>query len=361
MRKKVFILFFHYLVICLIFVIPNTVLATNKTPFEISPILPDNQNPDVTSYYDIKVSPNEKITLSTFVKNNLDKPIVAVLTPLNATTSSIGDIVYDVNGKKQQFLNLKVKLNNIAPMKTSIEIPANSSISIPIEFQLPSENTGIVIGGIHVIADGTALSETEFMEGNATFNIKNQIAYVIGIKMQFPTLVDPEFSFGKARVDLQYGEPKLFIEMKNSAPAVVKDLSGTYKVSDEDGKQVLEGTFSDMKMAPNTRFEYAVNWVDGKVKPGKYNVKLTAIVDGKDYKAQKNFVIKETKPINDFNKEAKEKADNDGVNLAIPWWGYALSVATVGMIFFFIGRKSKKKKYKRQDFEFLHKTDDKEG
>lgn len=226
--------------------------------------------------------------------------------------------------------------------ESEIVVPPNASRQVPLEINLPDVNEGLVLGGIHVIAEDATFDEKEINKGTSTLQIKNQIAYVLGIKMQFPEMVPPKFSFGKIKIDMVDGMPKLLIEMKNSAPAVIKDLSGKYVVTAEDGKKVLKGSFSSLKMAPNTRVKYPVDWVSGKLKPGTYKAKLTATFGDKKVIATKNFAIKETKTIKEYNQLTKEVVNEP----AIPWWNYLLTTLVAGCIFFIIGRKSKKEKEK---------------
>ena len=343
MKRSVDIAIILFCFFTLMITNPLSSSASEVIPFEISPVIPDRQNVGVRGYYDINVNPNEIIVLSVDVKNNLDKPLIVNITPFNATTSTSGDIVYDVNHKKEQFVNLKVPLQQVGESKNGVEIAAESTARIPIEFKLPKEEKGVVIGGIHVIADDASFSENVVQNEDATFKINNQIAYIIGVKMQFPIKVPPEFSFGKARVEMFQGKPRLLIEMKNAAPAVVKELSGTYAVKDEDGNPVLKGSFLDIIMAPNTRFEYPVNWTDGKLKPGEYTVDLTAELEGKNITAKKKFVIEETKPVKEYNKVTEEtKVDSSN-----PWWNYLITAAVAGFIFFIVGRRTKKDKSKK--------------
>ena len=320
---------------------PISSLASEVIPFEISPVLPEKQNTGVFSYYDLNVNPNEIITLSVEVKNNLDQPLIVNITPFNATTSAIGDIAYDVNHKKEQFINLKVPLKQIGEAKNGIEIAPRSAARIPIEFKLPDEDKGVVIGGIHVISAEAPLSEDIVQDEKTTFKINNQIAYIIGVKMQLPTKVAPVFAFDHAQAEISQGVPRLLLGMQNKAPAVIKDLSGTYVVTDKFGDQVLDGSFSNITMAPNTQFEYPVDWTDGQLEPGKYTVDLTADLDGKTITAKKTFTIKETEPVKEYNKDkAAAETKTDSI---LPWWNYFLTAAGAGFIFFIIGRKSKKK------------------
>lgn len=332
---KVFIilgcLFFVYLV-------PPAFSQSGETPFKVAPILPENQNSEVTGYYDLKVQPKQQQTIYLQVENLKSTPILIRITPFNAMTSNSGEIVYDVNAKNDRFVNLQVKLGKYIINERKIEIPAKASMKVPLKIILPNINKGRVLGGVHVIADNEIVKDGMLEQGKSTFQIKNQIAYVIGVNMQFPESVSPKFSFGEVNVDMLYGAPKLFIEMKNSAPAVIKDLNGTYVVTDDKGDKVLDGSFSSMKMAPNTKFEYPIDWIKGKVNSGTYKLRVTAVVDGKNVAEEKIFVIRDSKTIEEFNKGVQKTSPESG----LPWWSYLFMLLIIGFIFFIIGRKSKK-------------------
>lgn len=326
---------FVILLTTLLFFSTTVSADSNEIPFSVSPVGEDK------GYFDFQVTEGFQQTIYLEAHNLTGHPITLLITPINASTSSYGQIVYNVNAKKNQFVNLKVPLSQYISVKEKATIPANSSEKIPLEIQLESIENGTVLGGIHVIAEDETFATEEIQQKGATFQIKNQVAYVIGVKLQTPELAIPEFSFKNVRIDIQYNNPKLFIEMTNSAPAVIKDLSGTYEVFDKKGKLILADSFTKLKMAPNTRFEYGIDWVDGKIKPGKYTVKLSGIVDGKKITAEKELIIEDKEKFNDYNKEAdKEKKEKEGTN-SFTWWGYFLTALIAGFIFFLIGRRSK--------------------
>jgi hypothetical protein len=338
--KKAALFILAFLFVSPLFIITTCVHANEaELPFEITPVIPENQAIADKGYFDLRVTPNSKHTIYIQMRNLKDHPITLLVTPFNASTSSNGEILYDVNAKTDKFIRLQIPLAKFITYEKKVIIPAKGSLIVPFVISLPDVNEGTVLGGIHVIAENEPISNQEIKQGESTFQIKNQIAYVIGMKMQFPIDVEPDFSFGNVKADLKNGKPKLVIEMKNSAAAVIKDLSGKYTINDKDGKQIWRGFFSNMQMAPNTRFEYAVNWKDdAKLAPGTYTVKLSAKINGKEISAQRKFTIKETERIKDHNETVKKKANEK----AIPWWNYVITAAIAGLVFFLIGRSSKK-------------------
>lgn len=321
-----------------IFLCPFSAKASTEIPFEVFPVVPDTHGEK--GYFDFYISDHFTKTIYIEARNLKNRPITLLITPINASTSSYGQISYQVNAKENQFLNLKVPLSQNITYESKIMIPAKSSKKIPLIIHLKNIDNGVVLGGVHVIAENETVGEEEIKQGKTTFQIKNQIAYVIGIKMHTQILVEPKFSFENVKLKLQYREPKLYIEMSNAAPAVIKNLSGKYEVTDEEGNQILKGSFSNMQMAPNSRFQYAADWIDGEVDPGKYQIKLSAEADGKKIDSVKQFTVKGTEPIDEYNKEKKE------VDNSIPWWNDFITAAIAGIMFYIIGRRIERKSKK---------------
>lgn len=309
-------------------------------PFEVSPILPDNQHGDVRGYFDLDAVPGQKDKIFIMAKNLKDHQITVKITPFNAMTSNNGEIIYDVKAKEDRFIELQADFKKHIQNENQIVIPAKSSVKIPFEISHPDAAKGMALGGIHVIAENEAISEEKIEQEHSTFQIKNQIAYVIGLKIQYPEKAEPDFSFGDVRLDILDGKPKLVLEMKNSAPAVIKNAKIQYSVADKRGTVILDGTLPEVGMAPNTKFDYPVQWLDGEIKSGEYEISLAAEYGGKQITDTKQLAVEKTDDVKEFNKQTKAEAADTG----IAWWNYLLTALNAIVIFLFVARRLKKRK-----------------
>src|SRR5690606_20091449 len=99
MKKHILILL--GLVITLVFFSPNQSLASEKTiPFQVSPIITENQQEGVNSYISLNIEDLDTQTIQFEVSNISNEQITLDIIPLNALTSSNGGIQY-IPEKKQ--------------------------------------------------------------------------------------------------------------------------------------------------------------------------------------------------------------------------------------------------------------------
>lgn len=97
-------------------------------------------------------------------------------------------------------------------------------------------------------------------------------------------------------------------------------------------------------MAPNSNFNFGINWDNQEFKPGKYTLKLTAWGSGKKWTFTKDFEIK---------KDEADKLNDKAVELEkdyTMWYiigGIALLVVLLILVFL-LGRKSRKKNEDRE-------------
>ncbi len=81
----------------------------DSNDFSVVPVLTENQNPDVLSYFELTVTPNQKQTLKIRIKNNSNESVKYNLYVNTATTNQKGIIDYSITDfEKDESLKLSL-------------------------------------------------------------------------------------------------------------------------------------------------------------------------------------------------------------------------------------------------------------
>ncbi|EUJ63234.1 hypothetical protein MCOL2_03036 [Listeria fleischmannii FSL S10-1203] len=154
----------------------------------------------------------------------------------------------------------------------------------------------------------------------------------------------------EVKPDMQLGEIKpsqinyrnvLKANLQNSQPIILKNLNIQARVTKKGSNKTLHETNkTDMRMAPNSNFNYGINWENQEFKAGKYTLHMTAKSNENEWKWTKDFEIKgdEAKALN--NKAVELEKD-------YTIW-YIIGAILLGLILlilvFLLGKRSSRKK-----------------
>ena len=70
--------------------------------FSVSPVMPDNQNPESRGYFDLRVSPGQKQELTVTISNSGSEEIGVSLNLLTVSTNINGIVDYTSSGKTDE-------------------------------------------------------------------------------------------------------------------------------------------------------------------------------------------------------------------------------------------------------------------
>lgn len=173
--------------------------------------------------------------------------------------------------------------------------------------------------------------------------IKNKFAYVIGVSLrENDHEVKTILECNDVTPDQVNYRNVVKINLQNTQPEIVKDLNVDAKVYTEKGTEVLHETKKEnMKMVPNSNFNYAVSWDNKEFKPGKYRVEIESEADGQLYKWVKYFTISADKA-NKLNDKAVELEEESKILLYVVI-GLAVLLIVLAIAFIIYWRKNKQK------------------
>lgn len=337
--------FFLLLLTGLALTLSPQAVATEATEMAMSikAILPENQKKGVSGYFNLQVNPEDKQTIYIEIKNNKNEDILVNVTPTNAYSQTTGGIFYDVSidSPDTAIIDPAFALSRNISAENEVVVKANETIEVPIEITVPNMNKGTIIGGV-LIEEMVAVSEqtSETLEKDtAQFKVITKTAYAIAIQLDFPEQGDAVFSFGKAGFNAV--GPNLYIEMLNDAPIIQREISGAYKVTDENGQALFSGDFEPIIMAPKTKINFPINWDSATLEPGKYTLSITADVAGEEMLVEEDFEIN-----NDSVQEYSERTNQSVVQNqgGMSYWVVIAAVmlaviASVGLTLWFVKRK----------------------
>lgn len=262
--------------------------SASELNFSVKAVIPENQLDKQQTYFDLRMEKNQKQTLEVLMENATKEDVTVTPQINTAITNNNGIIDYSQVGAEKDE-TLAVNLEDIITTEEEVTIPAESSKVLKLNVDMPdTEFDGIILGGIHFQE-----KEAEGKTDEEDMQIKNKFAYIIGIQMSMNDQeVDPELELNEVKATQVNFRNAVTANIQNTQAVIVKPLSVDAKIYKEKGKEVLfEESREDLRMAPNSNFDYAINWDDKEFKAGKYRLELTATDEEEVWEWTEYFTI----------------------------------------------------------------------
>lgn len=325
------------LLLITIFILPIKSNA-NGIPFDVKPILPENQNPDVTSYISINADSNSlNQELEFILKNYQDSEQIIEVNVVNAYTSPNGVVQY-VNKELEnsEIIDDAYKMTNYLKLieENKITLKPNEEKLIKATLDVDGLD-GVLLGGLSF----KTVQEGEVMEQeNTSFQIDNEINMVIGVMINFGTDKQVEVSLGDPFVDPMPAYYAIRLPTTLNTP-LFKKLDLNYQVL-KDGEVLFENK-GEFDFAPMTKTDLALAWEHKNIEKNKPYV-LKGVFKYKD--------IDDTEKTLEFEKEFVFEGDNENtvldrlttpfVDKDFPYWLIALIVLIVLAIIYYLKKRA---------------------
>ncbi|EAE8347168.1 DUF916 and DUF3324 domain-containing protein [Listeria monocytogenes] len=316
------------------------VTAEENSSFSVKAILPENQASGAT-YFDLQMSPKQKQEIKVELNNHGKEEITIKCVANTAVTNEMGYVDYSIQNTKPD-TTLKYPFSQIVKeSETEVTLKPNESKTWSATIQMPTESyDGIILGGFHFQEKKSEDTKQESNQKNV--QIKNEYAYVIGVKLtETPTKVKSEIELNKVKPTTRNYRNVVEVNLQNTKAALIGGLGIEAKIYKEGSNKVLhESKRTELSMAPNSNFNYSIDWENQELKPGKYKLHLVAKNADDKWEWTKEFTI--------TSDEAK-KANNVALGLEKDYtWMYiaggGLLLILIITATYFIGRRSAKKK-----------------
>ncbi|MBO0441285.1 DUF916 and DUF3324 domain-containing protein [Enterococcus sp. DIV0869a] len=271
-----------------------------------TPILPENQNTNIPSYFDLNVKPDQKQNLMINIKNNSEENVKYNIYVNTAVTNQNGIIDYSISDFEKD-KSMKVSLKDcIVIEEPQVEIPANSEKIVSLALSVPEiPFEGIVLGGITV--------EPTASEGKEGVNNVFTRTLAVQLSESRETII-PKLESGAVKISQENLRNNIKFELRNTSPTIISKIKAKISIINQrDKKTVIEQTKEPLSFAPNSIFFLMTEWNE-QFKPGKYTYTINLSDEEKNkWKFTKNFEIKEevVKKLNKTSVDQQNSSSND--------------------------------------------------
>ncbi|MDZ5760707.1 DUF916 and DUF3324 domain-containing protein [Carnobacterium maltaromaticum] len=314
--------------------------------YSVKANIPENQINKAITYFDLKMEPNQKQEISLTVNNSSDQKTTLLISPNVAVTNQNGVIDYS-QPKGKLDSSLKIPLTNIISPSQEVDLEPNQTKKVIFTLQMPEKKfEGTILGGFYITKKEDMNKDKSKEE---TVQIKNKYSYVIGIQIRENTnTIKPVLKLNQIKPALLNYRTAVTVNLQNTESTLIKELDIDAKVMKKDTSTILHETNKkNLSMAPNSNFDFPINWDNQELESGKYTLELVARTNKENWKFKQDFEIS-AKSSKDLNKEAVELEKKE------PNWIMIIGITIGGLLLiiiliaYYIYRYHKKKEYEKR-------------
>lgn len=237
MKSKITKFFWLVIFIISVSIFSSTQIQAASIPISVKPVIPENQIGDVTSFYQLKVKPEQKQDLEMELENSSDQPITVDLAINPASTGMSGSLIYN-QGKSNKLHLAPVTLTDIASVEQHVEVPAKGKKKIKIHLEVPKEKfEGVILGALRIsdFDDKAEQPKEDAKAKSESFSVNNKYAYAIAIQLQEEEKINvkPEIKLDKVIASQIAGRNTIKAQLQNPAPVILNGLTYNVKVTSQ--------------------------------------------------------------------------------------------------------------------------------
>lgn len=258
-----------------------------------------------------------------------------------ASTNRTGVIDYTKNDLTKKDKSLEYPLPELAKIPDDqklLTIPVNGKKTVQVMIEMPAESIdGVVLGAVEFKKKNT--KETKKTKG---VSLKNEYSYIVGMQLaESDKQVKPHMNLLSIKPALLNYHTAIVANLQNDQPVILENLSIDAKVYQQNSDKLLYQTKkANMKMAPNSNFDFGIDLENQPLKAGKYRLKMTATNGVETWTWDEAFTI--GKEGQSLNKEAVNlEKTNTWLYVAI-----AAGVVLIALIIILVIRKRRQNQEK---------------
>lgn len=307
----------------------ETQAATTDSNFTVTPLYSENQIKQ-NGYLDVLAQPGEQQTLSVKVLNLSDKDRTFAVAMYTGYTNNDAHLAYDrAKIPSDNTLTYALRHQTVSPKKQTIKVAAKSSTNVSFTVNVPNKQfNGLLAGGIRVwpLHEQAEVTTTE----KQTL-LRNKYAFGM------PVLIRVKDNSGNAKLKLNTIHPGLkagritvFVNTQNTAPWLLPAASMDAKITRKGSSKVIHHTVkSGTSMAPNSNFDFAIDWNKQRLQAGTYHLDFTVKATGGTlgWHFSRDFTISAADAA-EYNKQAGFKPNYT--------WLY-ITIGVLAMLLFILG------------------------
>ncbi|WP_439443055.1 DUF916 and DUF3324 domain-containing protein [Listeria aquatica] len=260
--------------------------------YSVQANIPANQLDKTKTYFDLRMKPREKETISLTLKNKSGEAATILVEPNRATTNRNGVINYAASNEKRDN-SLEVDFEQLISSKKEVKLAPNEEKKVDFTLQMPKRPfSGMVLGGFYVHKKEANTTRA----GAKEVQVKNDFSYVIGVKLtESDEPVVPDLRLNEVKPGLENYRTMVSANIQNTSATIISNLHIEAEVFKQGEEKAIHHVKRDNQaMAPNSNYDFIIPWDKAKLVSGKYLLKLKAD-DGAGHKwdFRKGFVIRE--------------------------------------------------------------------
>ncbi|WP_406835102.1 DUF916 domain-containing protein [Lactococcus lactis] len=274
--KKIILLCFFFSVFFL-----GGISAKAASPaYYITPIFSEHQTKAVTTFFDLRWTPNKSDKVGITITNNTDKDKNFEVNVNKARTNSNGVVNY-TDSSKESLKSEQPTITSMVDFPDSVTVPAHQSQTVYSTINFPENDfNGIKMAGVVVKEKGTNTKSQNVISYALPLIIRGNID-------QRPT---SEITFGK--FDLKQNNFHTFalkLPISNEKETLLKDTQVQVKIINSANSTVWKKN-AKFLMTPETSFTYN-QAINKRLDAGKYKVQLIVRHAGNVWKSTQNLTI----------------------------------------------------------------------
>lgn len=264
--------------------------AAEDNLFSVSPLDPETGK-SMGGYYDMLLKPKEIKEIQLRVYNSSKKNILVNIELNDSSTNDNGITSYVPREDRDS--TLQVAFSDISTTQDiQADIPKNGFKDISVEITMPDkEFNGEILGGIRVTS---AETEEETNEEDQTA-VKGKIAYTVGVVIRNnENIIEPELVLNEVFADQRNYRNYISANLQNIKATIIRNLEVKSKIYKKDTTKIMyEAEGYDMRMAPNSNFNFGVSLEEQPLEAGLYTINISGMADETPFEFEKDFEISE--------------------------------------------------------------------
>ncbi|EOH96639.1 hypothetical protein UAW_01804 [Enterococcus haemoperoxidus ATCC BAA-382] len=341
-NRYVYLLFFLGLVL---FTFPNQSHADEQSNlgYTVSAVRSAKQIDPEKTYFYLQTKPGEEEQLKVRVKSTQKEAVNLKIYVTDAYTGDSGTIEY-TEDEKLFDSTLKAPISSMVQVETpSMKIENFEEKEATFKLTPPKDSyPGIKMGALVFELDNPEEKE----------RVKTKFSYRVGL---FTSESGDDYKDSKTlnlldvKSTLKRGKKMVLASLQNPEPKVLSNLSVTAEVTEKGKQNVLKKIkVENYMLAPNSHFDFEMDWGTAAVRAGTYIVKMNANNSYNDWNFEKEFIIS--------GEQAKKMNEDSGFKIITPNWMKLVAVLLLITTFVITGvllnRRKKMeiqwKKYKKR-------------
>lgn len=265
-----------FLMVIVAFLSGTMASYASEFSFAVTPITPENQIDKSKTYFDLKMTPNQKETIYVQLQNDLAREVKVDVSVNSATTNTNVIVEYGKNKIKPD-KSLHYDLKELVKAPKQVTLKPHSALQVPFELTMPQEKfDGVMAGGITFKEAKEEAKKEDSSEGKG-LAIENEYSYVVALLMrQSENAVAPNLVLHKVGPDQINARNVILANVQNDQMTYINQVTIDAEITKKGDSHVLyKENKESLQVAPNTNFDFPVSLKGEPLEPGTYHLKMT--------------------------------------------------------------------------------------